>query len=142
MAGSLTDAAELEFLRILTGGVLPTPIYTVSPAIVPYVGLFSGTAPTDSSGGTECTGTNYGRIITTAKWATPSAGSVANNATISFAVASTAWAGGAMLTAFGLFNVISAGILLAWGTLTDPTKTIGIGDTASFASGALVITAD
>jgi hypothetical protein len=141
MAGSLTDAMEVEVLKLLTGQA--TTIYVTTP-IVPYIGLFSVT-PSDSAGGTECViGTNgYQRIITTGKWLTPPAGgSVNNNATIQFATASGAWAGGAALVAFGIFTSLNSTTLVAWGSLTDTTKTVNNGDTVSFASGSLVITCD
>jgi hypothetical protein len=44
--------------------------------------------------------------------------------------------------AFGLFTASTSGTLIAWGPLTDTSKTVGNGDTVSFAIGALVITCD
>ena len=139
MAGSLSDAMEIELLKQLTGQT--TSIYTTTP-IVPYVALFTVTPTDAAASGTEATGGGYARIVTTGKWAVPAAGSVANNATITFASFSGSVSAGAAFVAFGLFTAVTAGTMLAWGALTDVTKTGSSGDTVSFAAGALVITAD
>ena len=141
MAGSFTDAAELDVLRLITGKAA-TLLGAGATPITPFVGLFT-TMPTDSTGGTEATGGGYARITApAASWGTPAAGAVSNSAAITFAQFSGSVSSGAAFLGFGIFSAVSAGTLLAYGTLTDQTKTGGNGDTLSFAIGALTITAD
>lgn len=136
MAGSKSDAFELEVLRLATGQATTT--YTTTP-IVPYLALFTGTLTGDTPG-TEATGGGYARIITTGKWGTPASGSVTNSGAISFAAFSGTVSSGAAFTHFGLFTHVSAGIALYYGDLTDVTKTGGNGDTITFAISALTLT--
>lgn len=136
MAGSKSDAFELEVLRLATGQTTTT--YTTTP-IVPYLALFTGTLSGDTPG-TEATGGGYARIVTTSKWAAPSGGSVTTNATITFATFSGTVSSGAAFTHFGLFTAVTGGTALYYGDLTDQTKTGGNGDTISFASGAITLT--
>lgn len=131
MAG-LSDAAEIDILKLITGQA--TTIWTSTP-LTPHVALFT-TAPTESTGGTEVTGGSYARVTGASKFGTPSAGAVSNNAAITFPTATADWGN---VTAFGLMSASSGGTLLVFGTVT---KTIQNGDTASFAIGALTITAD
>lgn len=140
MPGSLTDTAEIDILKLITGQT--TTIFGVGgAAITPYVALFTVT-PSDSAAGTEATGGGYARITSVAKWGTPAAGSVTNSTAIAFAAFTGSVSAGAAFVAFGLLTAVTAGTLLAWGSLTDITKTGGNGDTVSFAIGALTITAD
>lgn len=136
---SKTDTLEVDFLKWCTGQAT-SYIASGSTPITGYVGLFT-TAPTDSTAGTECSGTNYARVNSSGKWATPTSGSpssVANNAVITFP---TAGAGGwGDVVAFGIFNAASGGTLLRYGSLT--TKTVASGDTPSFAVSALTLTED
>lgn len=139
MAGSLTDAFEIDILKAITAQA--TTILTTTPLGALYVGLFT-TTPTDATAGTEAAGGGYARVDSKGKWATPAAGAVSNNAAIAFATFSGAVSAGAPFTAFGLFTAATAGTLLAYGTLSDQTKTGGTNDTLSFGAGALTITAD
>lgn len=105
-----------------------------------YVGLFTA-APTDAGGGTEVSGGSYARVATTgATWnaASGNPASATNAATITFPTASASWG---TVTHFGEFDAATAGNLLRWGALTT-SKTIGSGDTASFAAGSLTDTED
>lgn len=103
-----------------------------------YVGLFTA-APSDTGGGTEVTGGSYARKSTAGTdWNAASGGSSSNANAITFVTASASWG---TVTHFGLFDAASAGNLLRWNALTA-SKTIGSGDTASFAAGALVCTED
>lgn len=135
MAGSFTDAMEVDFLKAITGQA--TTIITTTPLAVIGVSLHTSAA-SDSAAGTEVTGGSYARQDSKSKWATPSAGSVASNATVAFTTASASWG---TVTDIGIWDATSAGNRLAWGTLTA-SKTVDNGDTLSFASGALVITLD
>lgn len=105
-----------------------------------YVGLFTA-APTDAGGGTEVTGGSYARKSTAAAdWnaASGNPASASNANAITFVTATGSWG---TVTHFGLFDAATTGNLLRWAALTA-SKTIGSGDTASFAAGALTITED
>ena len=103
-----------------------------------YVALYTA-APSDAGGGTEVTGGSYARKSTAgADWSTSSGGSISNANAITFATASASWG---TVTHFGVFDAASSGNLLFWAALTA-SKTIGSGDTASFAAGSLVHTED
>lgn len=109
--------------------------YTMPTA---YVGLFTA-APSDAGGGTEVTGGSYARKSTAgADWNAAAAGSSSNANAITFVTATASWG---TVTHFGIFDAATAGNLLRWAALTT-SKTIGNGDTASFAAGALVCTED
>lgn len=108
-----------------------------SPTTV-YAGLFTA-SPSDAGGGTEVTGGSYARVAIT--FGAPTGTSptqVANSAAVNFATATASWG---TVTDFGIFDAVSAGNLLYWDALTT-SKTIGNGDTASFAIGDLVVTED
>lgn len=121
--------------------LLKTAVYT--PETNLYIGLCS-TSPTDTTMGTEVTGTNYSRVnFNTWNVATSASPSIAtNNGIISFA---TPGAGGwGTATHFIITNSLSGTAdinLLAWGVLSVP-KTINQNDTVSFASGQLSISLD
>lgn len=132
--GSKSDVYEVDVLKATTGQA--TTILTTTP-ITPWVALFT-TAPTDSTGGTEVTGGSYARVNSSGKWATPSAGSVATNAAVTFPTASASWG---TVTSFAVMTASSGGSILMWGTL-GTSKAVGSGDTPSFASGALTLTED
>lgn len=132
--GSKADAYENDVLKATTGQT--TTILSTTP-ITPYIALFT-TAPTDSSAGTEVSGGSYARHNSSGKWAAPSGGSVSTNAACTFPTATASWG---TVVAFGIMTASSGGSLLMWGALTT-NKTVGNGDTASFASGALTLTED
>lgn len=131
---SLTDAVEVDLLKLITGQA--TSIYTTTPPTNVFIGLTTGSTPTDSAGGTEVATGSYARVQTVGKWGTPSGGSVANTTAVAFPLATADWGN---ITGFELWTASSAGTRLAWGTVT---KTIQNGDTPSFAIGALTITLD
>lgn len=129
MAG-FSDYLEDKILNWIRGtafGTAPTNV---------YVGLFSA-APNDAGGGTEVTTTIRvaGRVAAT--FGAPSGGSMSNSSTVDFGTA----AGGASVTHFGIFDASSSGNLLGWAAVTTP-QTVSAGNTVSFASGALTISAD
>jgi hypothetical protein len=113
-----------------------------------YVALFTA-APSDSGGGTECSGGSYARASVTpgdtAFEATQggtsgnssgTGGATQNAGAITFATPTASWG---TVTHFGIFDALSGGNLLFWGAL-GTSKTINSGDTVSFAAGALDIT--
>jgi hypothetical protein len=138
VAGSLTDAAEVDLLKMLTGQ--PTTIFTTTP-ITPYLGLFT-TAPTDPTSGTEAAGGGYARVNTGGKWGDPVPGSVLNDTLIALATFAGVVSGGAPFVAFGIFTALTGGTLIGWGLLADQTKTGGAGDQMEFPPGDLAVTAD
>jgi hypothetical protein len=143
MAGSKSDAYEVIALKLATGQVHGLAGLTGTLA-GPYLALYT-VAPSDSAAGTEVStsSTAYARANTNGLWGAPtgtSPATVSNNAVITFATAAgTNWG---TLVAFALFDAVTAGNRLYWGDLTDATKAINIGDTASFAIGAITITED
>jgi len=128
---SKTDYAENKVLDHLNG----KSSFTM-PTV--YVALFTA-APSDAGGGTEVSGGSYARVATSgATWAAASGGAASNAAAISFPTASASWG---TVTHYATFDAASSGNMLRWAALTV-SKTIGSGDTASFAIGALAMTED
>lgn len=132
--GSKSDTYEIDVLKATTGQA--TTVLSTTP-ITPWVALFT-TNPTDSTGGTEVSGGSYARVNSSGKWATPAAGSVSNNASITFPTASGSWG---TVTGFAIMTASSGGTILMWGAL-GTSKAVGTGDTPSFASSALTLTED
>jgi hypothetical protein len=117
-----------------------------------YVALLTA-APSDSGGGTEVTGGSYARVAVAsalANWAgTQSAasttassgtgGQTSNNGSITFPSPTANWG---VVTHFALYDALTGGNLIYWGTLTV-SKTVNNGDAAPvFAAAALTITED
>lgn len=115
-----------------------------------YVGLLTA-APTDATGGTECTGGSYARQAIVASLAnmagTQSAGSTtassgsggvtSNNSAITYTNMPACSA-----VAFGVYDAVSGGNLLEWGALTGQPIAISAGATVSFNAGQLTIQED
>lgn len=135
MAG-FVDSVERSLLdHFLTDG-----LYT--PPTTMHIGL-SSTTPTEAGGNfTEPSGGAYARVSTVAAdWAAATGTAPATKATSTtktFPTATADWVAGADLTHFGLFDASTAGNLLCWGVL-GTAKPVLNGDTASFASGAIVL---
>jgi hypothetical protein len=131
-----SDFLENKINDLITGKAtyaLPTP-----GAV--WVALFT-TAPNfeTGAGGTEATGGSYARKQTAAgDWNASASGSISNLNAITFVTASASWG---TVTSFGVYDASAAGNLL-WGANLTLSKTIGSGDTGSFAAGALVHTED
>jgi hypothetical protein len=139
MAGSKSDVYEVDVLKATTGQA--TTILNTTALANVYVALYT-VAPSDSAAGTEVTGGSYARVDSKGKWAVPAAGSVSNNAVITFPTATADWAaGGTQIVAFALMTALSGGSMLMWGTLTT-AKNVLSGDTPSFAVGQLTLTED
>ena len=135
MAGSKFNYLELKELDGALGG----PDFT-HPATI-YVALYT-VAPTSAGGGTEVSGGAYARVSATnnsTTWPAATGGgpaTKANGIAITFPTATVAWG---TVVAFGIFDAASAGNGLYWGTLAS-TRVVNIGDTPSFAIGALTVT--
>lgn len=131
--GSFADYLENKLLDHAFGG----PDYT--RATNTYVGL-STTTITDAGGNiTEPSGNAYARVNLTnnsTNWPAASAGAKSNGVAITFPTATGSWG---TVTDFFISDASSGGNILGYGALTT-SKTIGNGDTASFAIGDLDIT--
>lgn len=120
---ALSDHLEAALLN----HVLRATAYT-SPATV-HLALFT-TATTDAGGGTEVTGGSYARQAVT--FGAPSAGAAANTVAVSFTLMPAA-----TVTHAAIMDASTAGNMLFHGPLTA-SKTVGSGDTLTFAIGDLV----
>ena len=127
----MTDAKTDYLEDALLNHVLRNTSFA-SPTTI-YVGLFTTMPIDDGSGGVEVSGGSYARQ--SVAFAAPASGIVANNALVTFPTATAAW--GTVL-GMGLFDALSGGNLLYYGTLTA-NKIVGIGDTISYAASALTI---
>lgn len=129
MAGSLSDFSENEILDHLLGAATYTPPVTL------YLALFT-VAPTDSGGGTECTGGSYARLAVTnngTNFPAASGGAKSNGTVMDFVTASAGWGD---VIAYAMFDASSGGNMIGWADLAS-TVTINNGDTFRFAIGDL-----
>ena len=127
MAGNLTNYLEDKLIDHFLG----TTSYTM-PADV-YVALFT-IAPSDAAGGTEVTGGSYARKIAT--FTAASSGATSNDSNIDFTGMPAA-----TTVAIGIFDALTSGNMLLYGTLTA-NKTTDAGDTLRIATGDLDISID
>lgn len=127
--GSKTNFLELELLD----HVLRNSAYT-PPATV-YVGLFTA-APGEAGGGTEVTGGSYARQ--SVAFDVAAAGATQNTSEVAFPVATANWG---TITDFAIFDAVSGGNMLYYGTLAA-SKVINTDDQFKFAAGAIDITED
>jgi hypothetical protein len=131
---SKTDAVEIDLLKLFTGQA--TTIFTTT-VITPYIALYT-TAPTESTGGTEVSGSSYARqSMPAANWGTPAAGSVSNTVACTFPAVTSA---GYTVLGAGLATAVTAGTLLRYQAITSTA--IAIGDQGNFAIGAITFTED
>jgi hypothetical protein len=141
MAGSKSDYLENKLLDHILGGV--SHPYAALAHV--YVALYTVT-PSDSAAGTEVTqagGTLYDRVEVDnndTTWHDAAAGSKHNDIAVTFPTAGAPWGS---CVAFVILDTAIGGAsnILYWGSITTP-KTIGVGDTAEFAIGDIVITED
>lgn len=137
MAG-FTSAYQKKILDYIFKG---TAIASPAPPATWRVALFTTNPIADDTGAVEVTGGSYARAsITQAQWtaATAPAGGpsvLENTAAVTFPAATADWG---TVVGFGLYDLASAGTLIAWGVIS-PGKVISNGDTASFAAGQLDI---
>lgn len=127
MAGNLSDYLENKLIDHFLG----TGAYTMPTTI--YVGLYT-VVPTDAGGGTQVTGGSYARQLAT--FSASSGGATSNTTNIDFTGMPAA-----TTVAIGIFDAITSGNLLLWGTLTT-NKTTDAGDTLRIATGDLDISID
>ena len=127
MAGNLSDYLEDKLLDHFLG----TTAYTMPTTV--YVALYT-VAPDDTGGGTQVTGGSYARQ--TAAFSGASGVTTSNTGNIDFAGMPAA-----TTVAIGVFDALTSGNLLLWGTLTT-NKTTDAGDTLRIATGDLDISID
>ena len=128
MAGSLSDFAELELLD----HVFKVGEYS-QPANI-YVALSTADPGESGAGIAEPVGNGYARVAHNT-WDVATSRATKNTGVITFAEASGSWG---VITHFAIFDHVDAGNMLAYGELSA-SKTIGAGDDASFAAGAIDI---
>ncbi|MED3982400.1 hypothetical protein [Priestia megaterium] len=132
---SFTNYLESVILDEVFGGVNYTPPATV------YVGLSTTAINDDGTGVTEPTGGGYARVAVAnnaTNWpATGTDGTKSNGTTITFPQATADWG---TVTHFFIADSNTGGIL-AYAAI-GVSKTIGVGDTASFGVDSLTITLD
>lgn len=128
--GSFSDYLENKVLdHVFKNTVMSQPTNL-------YVALYTA-APSDAGGGTECSGGAYARVNCNG-WNVASGGALDNTSAITYAQATAAWG---TVTHFSVYDALTAGNMIVWGSLTT-SKSIGIGDTAQFAAGELDVTLD
>jgi hypothetical protein len=127
MAGNLSNYLENKLIDHFLG----TTTFTKPSAV--YVALFT-VAPDDTGGGTEVSGGSYARQ--TATFTAASSGATSNDSNIDFVNMPAA-----TTVAIGIFDNLTTGNLLLWGTLTA-NKTTDAGDTLRIATGDLDISID
>lgn len=106
-----------------------------------YVGLYTA-MPTSSGGGTEVSGGSYARIglgPADASWAAPtqvsSAAQTKNSSIINFGTATANWG---TILGFGIFDALTVGNMLIFGTLTA-NKTVNTNDAFQFPVNQLTV---
>lgn len=129
MAG-FSDYLEDKVLDHVFGG----SAYTAASTL--YVGLYTA-APSDTGGGTECSGGSYARKSMAAMTVSGTSPTQATNgAAVEFVTATGSWG---TVTHVGVFDAASSGNLLAWAALTT-SKAVTSGDVFRFNAGELDIT--
>lgn len=114
-------------------------LFTANSATRPtawYVGLFTS-APSDTGGGTEVSGSGYARTATGTITVSGTATTATNSAAIEFAAASGGNWGAVGWAA--IFDASSGGNMLAWAPLTT-SRTINDGDVFRIPASSLTVT--
>lgn len=140
MAGSKSDYLEAAILNLVLGATAftaPSPVY-IALSTAAYSDAATGAAMTEVSGGayTRVAVTNNSTNWPAATGTNPT--TKASGAAFTFPTASASWG---TVTAFYIVDAATNGNVLYGGDLTA-SKTIGSGDTATFASGAITVTED
>jgi hypothetical protein len=126
---ALSDHAEALLLDwLMTSGSATRPTAW-------YVALYT-TAPSDSGGGTEVSGSGYAREAVTFAAATSPGGTTSNSGAVSFTASGGDWGS---ITHIGIHDALSGGNLLWHGAMTA-AKTVNDGDTLEFSIGNIDLT--
>ena len=129
MAG-FSDFLENAVLDHVFGGTAYTAPSTL------YVALFTA-APSDSGGGTECSGGSYARkSMPDMDISGTSPTQATNGAAVEVVTATGSWG---TVTHCGVFDAATSGNLLGWAALTA-SKAVASGDVFRFDAGDLDIT--
>jgi hypothetical protein len=100
-----------------------------------YLALFAS-SPTDAGGGSELSAASYQRKVVL--FGAAVLGSMTNDGEVLFDQATTDWG---TITAFGLYDAVTNGNLLFYGSLDAP-KLVEYGDSLRFQVGSLTISLD
>ena len=104
-----------------------------------YIGLLTTEPNEDGSNVSEPECQSYSRVSTNASsWDDAFEGSIENISNITFSLACENWG---RITYFALFDAVSGGNILAYGSLS-PSKDIKCGDIPRFAPGDLIVCLD
>jgi hypothetical protein len=131
---ALSDYLEKKIADHIFGAVTFTPPATL------YFALYTS-APSDSGGGTQASGTGYARVAVTNNTTSfpgcnATTGVTLNGVVVQFPTAGASWG---TVTHWGIFDADTAGNLLVWGALTT-SRAIVTGDTPRFNVGAFSVT--
>jgi hypothetical protein len=130
MAGFTNFAEDLVLNWVFTSTSVTRPAAW-------YVALYT-VAPTESGGGTECSGTSYARQSATFTVTGTAPTTASNSAAIEFPTAGGSWG---TIVAAAILDASTSGNMIAFADLTT-SKTIDTGDVLRFNTGALTITLD
>lgn len=121
----MAQATDYTENKVLEGLINGTAIQLSNGK--PYIGLLTS-APSDNDGGTECSGSGYGRIRvgdpTQGSFTIGVAGTATNDDEFRFQDAANAWG---TITHIAIYDAETGGNMLVYGQLTSPVE-IGTGD--------------
>lgn len=122
----------------MLNGVLGGSAFSLPGTVYIALSTAAFTASATGSAMTEVSGSGYTRVAVTnnsANWPAASGGSKSNGAVFTFPAASGAWG---TVTSMYIVDAVSGGNALYGADLTA-SRVVNSGDTASFASGAVVV---
>lgn len=126
---ALSDHAENLLLNFLmTTGTATRPTNW-------YLALFTA-APSDTGGGTECSGNGYSRQTVAWDTASGSGGTTSNSGTVTFTASGGNFGN---VTHIGIFDASTSGNLL-WHGAMAAAKQVNSGDSIQFATGSIDLT--
>jgi len=126
---ALSDHAENLLLNFLmTTGTATRPTNW-------YLALFTA-APSDTGGGTECSGNGYSRQTVAWDAASGSGGTTSNSGTVTFTASGGNFGN---VTHIGIFDASTSGNLL-WHGAMAAAKQVNSGDSIQFATGSIDLT--
>ena len=126
---ALSDHAENLLLNFLmTTGTATRPTNW-------YLALFTA-APSDTGGGTECSGNGYSRQTVAWDAASGSGGTTSNSGTVTFTASGGNFGN---VTHIGIFDASTIGNLL-WHGAMAAAKQVNSGDSIQFATGSIDLT--
>lgn len=130
---ALSDYAENLILNWLMRGGTSNG-QTDAPSSV-HLALFTA-APSDSGGGTECSGNGYSRQSVSFDAATGTGGTTSNSGAVTFTASGGNFGN---VTHIGIFDASSGGNLI-WHGAMAASKQVNSGDSIQFAQGSIDLT--